>query len=177
MSQLDRVWRQSQLSNTRPTKFRIYNSSVITARCFWNRETIESWYSYAIFGKIGRLASEEVTLPLIKSKCIPVLLYGLVVCPLNNTQLTSLDFVINRFLMKLFSTSNMEIITYCREQFDFELPSAILVRHTSLFLDKLRHCDNCLMKNVVSYWWTNCIYMYAYVYVCVYVYIHIVFVA
>jgi len=54
--------------------------------------------------------------------------------------------------MKLFSTSNMEIITYCREQFNFELPSVILARHTSLFLDKLSHCDNCLIKNVVSYW-------------------------
>jgi len=42
----------------------------------------------------------------------------------------------------------MEIITYCREQFNFELPSFILARHTGLFLDKLRHCDNCLMKNV-----------------------------
>jgi len=31
----------------------------------------------AIFGKIGRLASEEVVLQLIKSKCIPILLYGL----------------------------------------------------------------------------------------------------
>jgi len=66
------------------------------------------------------------------------------------TQLSSLDFAINRLLMKLFSTSNMELITYCREQFDFELPSVILTpRHTSLFLDKLRHCDNCLIKNVM----------------------------
>jgi len=31
----------------------------------------------AIFGKIGRFASEEVTLHLFKTKCIPVLLYGL----------------------------------------------------------------------------------------------------
>jgi len=58
----------------------------------------------AIFGKVGRLASEEVTLQLIKSKCIPVLLYGLVAGPLNKTQLSSLDFAINRCLMKLFST-------------------------------------------------------------------------
>ena len=83
---------------------------------------------------------------LVASKCIPVLLYGLVACPLNKTQLSSLDFLMNRFLMKLFSTSNMEIITYCREQFDLELPSVILARHTSLFLDKLRHCDNILDK-------------------------------
>jgi len=91
----------------------------------------------AIFGKVGRLASEEVTLQLIKSKCILVLLYGLVACPLNKSQLSSLDFVMNIFLMKLFSTSNMEIITYCREQFNFELPSVILAQHTSLFFAKL----------------------------------------
>jgi len=74
----------------------------------------------AIFGKVGRLASEQVTLQLIKSKCIPVL-YGLVACPLNKTQLSSLDFVMNIFLMRLFTTSNMEIITYCREQFNLAL--------------------------------------------------------
>ena len=70
-------------------------------------------------------------------------------CPLNKSQLSSLDFAMNRFLMKLFSTSHMEIITYCREQFNFELPSVILARHTSLVLDKLRYCDNSLIENVM----------------------------
>jgi len=53
---------------------------------------------------------------------------------------------VNRFLMKLFSINNMEIITYCRLQFNFESPSVILARHTSSFLDKLHHCDNWLIK-------------------------------
>ena len=30
-----------------------------------------------IFGSIGRMASEEVILELIKTKCLPILLYGL----------------------------------------------------------------------------------------------------
>jgi len=47
---------------------------------------------------IGRIASEEVTLHLTKSKCLPVSLYGLDVCPLNVSDIRSLDFVINRFL-------------------------------------------------------------------------------
>jgi len=64
--------------------------------------------------------------------------------------------------MKLFCTSNMEIITYCREQFDFELPSVILARYTSLFLDKLNHCDNCLIKK-------RCVILVneLYIYVCI----------
>jgi len=52
----------------------------------------------AIFGKIGRYASEEVVLQLVLSKCLPVLLYGLEACPLTKSMLSSLDFVINRFL-------------------------------------------------------------------------------
>ena len=31
----------------------------------------------ALFGKVGREASEEVALELLKSKCIPVLIYDL----------------------------------------------------------------------------------------------------
>jgi len=76
----------------------------------------------AIFGKVGRLASEEVTLQLIRGKCIPVLLYGLDACPLNKSDLHSLDFIINRFFMKLFRTSNIEtqllsgILRFCFTQ-------------------------------------------------------------
>jgi len=38
-----------------------------------------------------------VILQLIISKCIPVSLYGLEACPLVKSELSSLDFVINRF--------------------------------------------------------------------------------
>ena len=36
---------------------------------------------------------------------------------------TMLDFVANRFMMKLFNTTNMQIIEFCCEQFNFILPS------------------------------------------------------
>ena len=48
-----------------------------------------------MFGRIGRFASVNVILELLQSKCIPALLYGLEALPLNQTQLNSLDFVIN----------------------------------------------------------------------------------
>ena len=53
------------------------------------------------FWKIGRTASEEVVLELIRTKCIPILLYGLEVLPLYQYQLRSLDFVINRPLHEI----------------------------------------------------------------------------
>jgi len=45
----------------------------------------------AIFVKIGRI------LQLIKSKCIPSLLYGVDAYALTKSELSSLDFIVNRF--------------------------------------------------------------------------------
>jgi len=52
----------------------------------------------SIFAKVGRLASEEIVVELLKCKCLPVLLYALEVCNLNTSTLQSLDFTLNRFL-------------------------------------------------------------------------------
>ena len=51
----------------------------------------------------------------------------------NKADLNSLDFVINHFFMKLFKTSNLDIVQYCQEQFCFELPSVILARCRTKF--------------------------------------------
>ena len=65
---------------------------------------------YSGIGKVGRIASEEAVLRLLNSKCIAVLLYGLEACPLLKSDLSSLCFVIVRFLMKLFNSNNVNII-------------------------------------------------------------------
>jgi len=44
---------------------------------------------------------------------VPALLYGLDVCPLNNSDTNSLDFVANQFFIKLFCTSGIDIIRFC----------------------------------------------------------------
>jgi len=75
------------------------------------------------FGKVGRIGSEEVVLHLTTSKCMLILLHGLKALPLNKSQLSSVDFMINRFLMKLFNSNDMQTIEFCRLQFDFKLPS------------------------------------------------------
>jgi len=38
--------------------------------------------SQTVFGKVGSVASETVVTELLKSKCMPILFYGLEVCPL-----------------------------------------------------------------------------------------------
>jgi len=65
----------------------------------------------AIFDKLGRFASEEVILQLVASKCLPILMYGTEACCLKKSDINSLDFAVNRFLMKLFKTNNMSMMT------------------------------------------------------------------
>jgi len=72
-------------------------------------------------------------LQLIKSKCIPILLYGLEPFDLSITHVRSLDFVINRFFMKLFKTTNMEIVRLCQTNLCFQLPSVLLKNRTEQF--------------------------------------------
>jgi len=100
----------------------------------------------SIFGKIGRSASEETTLQLIQSKCIPALLYGLEACPTNKSDLRSLDFVLDRFFMKLFRTSNVAIVRQCQELFGFQLRSITLCKRVDKFVRKYYASDNLLCK-------------------------------
>ena len=70
-----------------------------------------------IFGKVGRLASEEVVIQLLLHKCMPILLYALEVCALDKRSVQSLDFTINRFFMKLFNTSIIVTVRDCQSFF------------------------------------------------------------
>jgi len=63
----------------------------------------------AVYGRIGRSRSEEVILQLIRFKCMPCLLCALEVCPVNKTQLRSLQFTLNRVLLKVFRTTSMDV--------------------------------------------------------------------
>ena len=42
---------------------------------------------------------------------------------LPKSDVTSLDFVVTRFLMKLFRTSSIDVVNDCRHNFSFLLPS------------------------------------------------------
>jgi len=103
------------------------------------RQAKRSFYRAAngIFAKIGRLASEEVIIQLLKQKCLPILLYALDVCSLDKRSMQSLDFLFNRFFMKFFKTSNMEIVNCCQRLFGCDLPSTLLKQRFGKFITSL----------------------------------------
>ena len=75
-----------------------------------------------LFGKLLNLASETVILELVRSKCMPILLYGLESCQLSNADLRSLDFTFNR-LVKLFKTKSIDVVKACQSFTGSEVPS------------------------------------------------------
>ena len=108
--------------------------------------------SNAIFGKIGRVASEEVVLELLTKKCFPALLYGLEACCLNKSEeKSSMNFPCVRFLMKLFRTSNYEIIQEVCEFFGLSEPSVLLKKRKTRFLLKYKQSANLICKVCSSF--------------------------
>jgi len=49
----------------------------------------------AIYGNVRRLASVEVVVELLKTKCMPILIYGLDACPVSSCQRRSLNYVVS----------------------------------------------------------------------------------
>ena len=66
---------------------------------------------------------------------MPALLYGLDACPLNKSGINSLDFLVNQFFMKLFCTSDINIVYECQLMFNFKIPSEQLAERK----DNLMH--------------------------------------
>ena len=83
------------------------------------------------------------------SKCVSVLLYGLEVCPLNDSDIRSLDFVINRFFMKLFKTTDIETVKYCQNIFRSELPSVRFSRLKTRFLASNSSVDDSVCRHIL----------------------------
>jgi len=59
--------------------------------------------------------------------------YGLEACPLRKADLNVLDFVVNRFFMKLFRINNIGIVKECQSYFSFQLPTEMLKQRTGRF--------------------------------------------
>ena len=94
------------------------------------------------------MASEDVILHLLYSKCIPVLIYGLESFVLNSSDKRSVDFVLQRFLMKLFHTSSQPVISECMSYFDIQLPSDLIAARAAKFVKKYSNGSNRLCRYV-----------------------------
>jgi len=92
----------------------------------------------AMFGKVGRIASEDVIIELKLAKCLPALYYGLEACPVNKSQIKSLENVLNNTFRKIFATKSFDVATDCVLYFCC-VAQDTLCRRKSKFLTKLKY--------------------------------------
>ena len=90
-----------------------------------------------MFGKF-RVASSEVVVQLFKSKCLPVMYYGLEACPVNESQTKSFQYVVNCCFGKMLNVRSKEDIEFCM-QMDLTVAKGKLK-----FLTKYCHSENSL---------------------------------
>jgi len=96
----------------------------------------------ALFSKVGRVASENVVVELLKTKCFPILLYGMEACRLTKTQINSLNYVISSSFRKIFNVSSNEIVYVCRSMYNCSNIEDILRIRKRRFLQKYCTLDN-----------------------------------
>jgi len=123
-------------------------------RCSSFSHSKRSFFNGAVNGVVGKLlnlASEVVILELVKSKCLPILLYGLECSNLRSVDLHSLDFTYNRLFMKLFGTKSIDIVKDCQYFFGAVLPSVLVLRKA----DKLALRYQCLENAFCAYCRSN----------------------
>ena len=100
-----------------------------------------------MYGKIGRSASEETILELLRSKCLPTLLYATEACPLLSRDKHSLEFTLTRLFMKIFRTASPAIVTECQRSFCFlPVTSQIVIRSAAKFLQVFLGTDNSICQ-------------------------------
>jgi len=89
------------VSRRGPGQFLLLMMKPLYTNCHKIEDTQQSFCRSftTVFRKVGRCASEEVIVELLKTKSLPSLLYGTEACPVNKSVLGSLEFVINNIYL------------------------------------------------------------------------------
>ena len=75
---------------------------------------------------------------LIKSKCIPVLIYGVEACSTHSSNIKTLDHPIIATFMKVFNAKSADVVRDCQMAFSFRsLHEQILTRKINFVKNEL----------------------------------------
>ena len=75
----------------------VYFVSGRSFRCSYHMAKVKFFRAFnAVYGKVASFASNEVILSLMRSKCLPCLLYATEACPLLSSDKHSFEFKIGR---------------------------------------------------------------------------------
>ena len=125
----------------------VYFESSVRFKCSFSKNKAGFYRSFnAIFGKIRRCATEEVVFALINTKCLPVLLYGTEVCPTNAADLHSMQFTINRVIIKLVGTMSQNYYQEVSNYFGINTVKQLIRNRFERFKISYGAADNYLCR-------------------------------
>jgi len=87
----------------------------------------------------GNITSELVCVQLLKSVCLPVILYALVAVSPTKTSINMLDNLINRAIYRLFNFTSQDNILFTRSMFNITPVSDVVQMRVSTFIDHYKH--------------------------------------
>jgi len=123
----------------------IYFVSGRTLKCSFDNAKASFYRAFnAMFSKIGRAASEETVVALLRFKCLPILLYATEACPMLSRDKQSLEFSITRLFMKIFRTGSPIVVGECQRNFNFLPVKTQLAVRTARFLRSFAASENAL---------------------------------
>jgi len=78
----------------------------------------------------------------MKSKCLPILLYGIEACTTNSADLQSLQFTINKILFKIFGAMSQEMFRETSKYFGINPLEEVISARRDNFLKRYCVLDN-----------------------------------
>ena len=102
--------------------------------------------------------------PTVRTKCMPLLLYGLEACigllGYEKSDINSLNFIVNQLFMKIIRTTTIDVVDFLAK-FNFELTDSVTEQRSSKFLNNYRSYDSLCCQML-------CIWCFVYFIVIVY---------
>ena len=86
----------------------------------------------------------KLLIQLVKSKCLPSLLYATEALPLSKADVNSLEFTFNRILFNIFETSSIDIVHDICFYFNLSSVVNLIIRRKFRFLSKMLNSSNML---------------------------------
>jgi len=83
---------------------------------------------------------------LFKSKCLPILYYGIEVCHYNKSQISALPYVVTSSFGKIFNTRSKEVTDDCMLFFNCPTVSDVLAIRKRKFLNRYSQSEKLLCK-------------------------------
>ena len=109
--------------------------------------------STSLLGKlVESLQMHEVIVQLIKTKCFPVVYYGLEACPLRRpqSQFGSLNFVINSTFRNVFDTRSQDVVDVCLEMFNCVSAKQTVAMRNTKFSKRVSNSTNMLCQTFAA---------------------------